>query len=102
MKFSKPETAIQVAAREASYRGAPLAYNADVQNPKALNAVLPGDVDTSTGVDGSNVFTRAPQVAWWRIWRDSVGAGPSLELYTLANHFSIIREFKIARRRAGA
>ena len=37
-----------------------LPYNADVQNPKALNAVLPADVDTSTGVDGDNVFTRAP------------------------------------------
>src|SRR5262249_34979966 len=35
-----------------SYRAPALAYNADVQNPKALNAELPADVDTSTGVDG--------------------------------------------------
>ena len=39
-----------------TYRSAALAYNADVSNPKALNADLPGDVDTSTGVDGSNVY----------------------------------------------
>ena len=45
-----------------AYRSAPLAYNTDVSNPKSLNATLPSDVDRSTGVDGSNVFTRAPQV----------------------------------------
>ncbi|GAA1795086.1 hypothetical protein GCM10009835_11400 [Planosporangium flavigriseum] len=45
------------------FRSPGLSYNADVQNPKSLNAVLPADVDTSTGVDGSNVYTRAPQVA---------------------------------------
>ena len=49
-------------APQVEYRGAPLPSNTDVQNPKALNAVLPADVDLSTGVDGTNVFTRAPQV----------------------------------------
>ena len=39
-----------------------LPANADVQNPKALNAVLPADVDTLDRGDGANVFTRAPQV----------------------------------------
>ncbi len=34
------------AAPTISYRGTPLAYNTDVQNPKALNADLPSDVDT--------------------------------------------------------
>jgi hypothetical protein len=85
-----------------SYRGAPLAYNNDVQNPKAVNAVLPADADTSTGVDGSNVFTRAPQVAWWRIWRDSVGAGPAQELYTIANHFSSTPDQRVGQRREQA
>src|SRR4029453_15619678 len=37
------------------------ASNSEGSNPKTLNAVLPADVDRSTGVDGSNVFTRAPQ-----------------------------------------
>ena len=43
-------------------RGAAATYNTDVSNPKALNAVLPADVDRSTGADGTNVFTRAVQV----------------------------------------
>ena len=60
-----------------AYRGAALAYNTDVQNPKALNADLPSDVDTSTGVDGSNVFTRAPQVGHFRVWRNGIDASGS-------------------------
>ena len=45
------------------YDTTPLAYNADVQNPKALNAVLPARAIDGTGTDGTNVYTRAPQVA---------------------------------------
>ena len=44
------------------YDTTPLAYNADVQNPKALNAVLPPRAIDGTGTDGTNVYTRAPQV----------------------------------------
>ncbi len=53
-----------------------LAFNTDIQNPKSLNAVLPGWVDTSTGVDGDNVFTRAPLVGHFRIWQEAVGLWP--------------------------
>ena len=62
------------ATPDRGYRGAALAYNTDVQNPKALNADLPSDVDTSTGVDGSDVFTRAPQVGHFRVWRNGIDA----------------------------
>ena len=44
-------------------------------------------MDTSTGVDGSNVFTRPPQVGLFRIWQNGIGNGFSLDLYALSNHF---------------
>jgi predicted extracellular nuclease len=81
-----------------SYRGAPLPYNADVSNPKALNAGLPGDVDTSTGVDGSNVFTRAPQVGHFRVWRHGIGLGAWVDLYAVSNHFSSGPDTRVGQR----
>ena len=90
-----------------AYRGAALAYNTDVQNPKALNADLPSDVDTSTGVDGSNVFTRAPQVAHFRVWRNGldangVGLGAWIDLYGISNHFSSTPNARVGQRREQA
>ena len=81
-----------------SYRGTALAYNADVSNPKALNADLPGDVDTSTGVDGSNVYTRAPQVGYFRVWRNGVGLGAWVDLYAVSNHFSSGPDTRVGQR----
>lgn len=69
------------------YRAAGLAYNTDVQNPKALNAALPDDVDTSTGVEGDDVFTRAPQVGLFRVWREGIGESVFVDLHLVANHF---------------
>jgi hypothetical protein len=83
------------------YRGAGLPTNADVQNPKALNADLPSDVDTSTGTDGPDVYTRAPQVA-----KFSVAAAPgSTDRYTLwavSNHFSSGPDRRVGQRREQA
>lgn len=73
---------------QVEYRAPGLAYNADVQNPKVLNAELPADVDRSTGVDGDAVYTRPPQVARLRVWRKQVGRGNSIDLVALSNHFS--------------
>jgi predicted extracellular nuclease len=90
------------------YRGAALPANADVQNPKALNAVLPSDVDNSTGVDGSNVYTRAPQVAKFFVAAAPVKAGASptsAEGYTLwavSNHFSSTPNARVGQRREQA
>jgi predicted extracellular nuclease len=80
------------------YRGAALEYNSDVQNPKALNADLPSDVDTSTGVDGSNVFTRPPQVALFRVWRTEIGASTFVDMYALSNHFSSTPNARVGQR----
>jgi predicted extracellular nuclease len=82
-----------------SYRSAALAYNAHVQNPKALNAVLPADVDRTTGTDGSNVFTRPPQVGLFRIWLSVVGGeGGFSELYAVSNHFSSTPDARVGQR----
>jgi hypothetical protein len=83
---------------QVTYRGMPLAYNTDVQNPKALNADLPDDVDLSTGVDGSNVFTRAPQVGLFRVWQFAVGSGPYLDVYAVSNHFSSTPNARVGQR----
>lgn len=77
-----------------TYRGDPLDYNADVSNPKALNARLPGDVDRSTGTDGSNVYTRAAQVGLFRI--------DGTTLYAVSNHFSSGPDSRIGQRREQA
>ncbi|MDG4806381.1 lamin tail domain-containing protein [Micromonospora sp. WMMD1120] len=83
------------------YRAAGLPANADVQNPKALNAVLPADVDTSTGRDGNNVFTRAPQLG-----KFSVAAAPGsterFTLYALSNHYSSGPDSRVGQRREQA
>ncbi|WP_018800122.1 lamin tail domain-containing protein [Salinispora arenicola] len=83
------------------YRAPGLPSNADVQNPKGLNAVLPPDVDTSTGQDGNNVFTRAPQLG-----RFTVAAVPgSRERFTLwaaSNHYSSGPDRRVGQRREQA
>jgi hypothetical protein len=84
------------------YRGVALAYNTEVQNPKALNADLPDDVDTSTGTDGTNVFTRAPQVGLFRVWRDGIGTSVFTDLYTISNHFSSTPDRRVGQRREQA
>ncbi len=83
---------------QVTYPSEPLAYNTDVQNPKALNAVLPDFVDTSTGVDGDNVFTRAPEVGYFRMWRDGVGASVFTDLYLIDNHFSSGPDSRVGQR----
>jgi hypothetical protein len=80
------------------YRGAALGYNTDVQNPKALNADLPDDVDLSTGSDGTNVFTRPAQVGAFRFWRDGIGTSVFIDVYALSNHFSSTPNARVGQR----
>jgi uncharacterized protein len=87
---------------QVSYRGDPLPYNTDVSNPKALNARLPSDIDRSTGTDGNNVFTRAPQVGLFRIWRDGIDVGGATDLYAISNHFSSGPDMRVGQRREQA
>lgn len=84
------------------YDGTAKAYNSDVQNPKVLNADMPDRVDVSTGTDGTDVFTRAPQVGLFRIWRDAVGTGQSLDVYLVSNHFSSTPDARVGQRREQA
>ncbi len=84
------------------YRADALPYNSDVQNPKALNAHLPSDVDRSTGTDGSNVYTRAAQVGLFRVWQDQVGVGGFVDLYAVSNHFSSGPDARVGQRREQA
>jgi predicted extracellular nuclease len=82
---------------QVDYRGTPLPANTDVANPKALNAVLPADVDTSTGVDGANVFTRAPQVALFNV-RAVPGAPEQFPLWVISNHYSSGPDTRVGQR----
>jgi predicted extracellular nuclease len=84
-----------------AYRSAALPGNADVQNPKTLNAVLPSDVDRSTGVDGSNVFTRAPQVAKFHV-AAAPGSKEQLTLWAISNHYSSGPDGRVGQRREQA
>lgn len=80
------------------YRGTALAYNTDVSNPKALNADLPDDVELDTGFDGTNVYTRPPQVGHFRIWRDGIGTSVFTDLYAISNHFSSTPDARVGQR----
>ena len=79
------------------YRAPGLASNADVSNPKTLNAELPADVDRSTGVDGVNVFTRAPQVAHFRVAAQP-GSADTYDLWAVSNHFSSTPDGRVGQR----
>jgi hypothetical protein len=86
------------------YPGEPLAFNADVDNPKALNAALPEDVaqtcsgSGATACDGVNVFSRAPQVALFRVWRGEIGVSTWTDLYLVNNHHSAGPENRVRQR----
>jgi hypothetical protein len=86
------------ASPEVEYRSNGLPYNTQVQNPKSLNAVLPADVDRSTGTDGNNVFTRAPQVGLFRVWRTGRDASVFTDVVAISNHFSSGPDTRVGQR----
>jgi len=90
-------TSVLTADHGVQYRSNGLGYNADVQNPKSLNAVLPADVDRSTGVDGNNVYTRAPQVAKFLV-ASAPGAPEAGTLWAISNHFSSTPDGRVGQR----
>jgi hypothetical protein len=92
------DTPVFGADPQIDYRVPGLPYNSDVQNPKVFNADLPPDVDTSTGVDGDYVFTRPPQVAHFRIWRETIGTSVFEDLFLLDNHFSSGPDGRVGQR----
>ncbi|GAA2131012.1 hypothetical protein [Glycomyces algeriensis] len=78
------------------------AINADVQNPKALNAALPQEVIdrcTSSGVyacNGFDVYSRPAQVAKFHL-KDKWGFKAS-EIYLINNHFSSSPNTRVLHR----
>jgi hypothetical protein len=83
------------------YSGPGLAYNTQVQNPKALNAELPDGVDLGDACDvpGVNcVFTRDPQVGLFRVWRDQIGRSAFTDVYAISNHFSSGPDSRVGQR----
>jgi uncharacterized protein len=80
-----------------AYRAPGLPGNADVSNPKVLNADLPDDVDVSTGVDGLNVYTRAPQVAHFVVAAQP-GSADTFDLWAVSNHFSSGPDGRVGQR----
>jgi uncharacterized protein len=83
---------------DVEYRSDALEYNDDVQNPKALNAELPDDVDRSTGTDGVNVFTRAPEVGLFRVWRTGKEKSVWTDVLAISNHFSSGPDTRVGQR----
>lgn len=86
------------------YPGAPLPFNADVQNPKSFNAALPADVAATctasgpTSCDGLNVYSRPAQVGLFRIWRDQIGVSTWTDVYLVNNHLSSGPEDRVRQR----
>lgn len=83
------------------YPTEPDAINADVENPKALNAALPDAVVeqcTSSGVfacNGFDVFSRPSQVAKFKV-KDK--HGKKTEIYLVNNHFSSVPDTRVLHR----
>jgi uncharacterized protein len=83
------------------YPGAALPINADVQNPKSLNAELPDGLPTPSGRDGDNVYTRAPQVAKFLV-AATPGGSERAVLWAVSNHFSSGPDSRVEQRREQA
>jgi hypothetical protein len=63
--------------------------------------VLPADVDRSTGVDGTNVFTRAPQVGLFDV-RAAPGSAEHYQVWAISNHYSSGPDSRVGQRREQA
>jgi predicted extracellular nuclease len=77
------------------YPGAGVAANADVSNPKTLNAVLPVGV---SACETSWVFPRAPDIGLFRIYSTSIGVGNYRDVYVINNHFKSTPDSCVAHR----
>lgn len=82
----------------------PSPYNAQVQNPKALNAEIDAAADEAGGdkTDGPHtIFPRAPQVALFHI-APAGATDAGVDLYLIDNHFSSGPDKRIEQRRTQA
>jgi predicted extracellular nuclease len=74
------------------YTSVPL--DADISNPKTLNAVYDGTGACET----SWVFPRAPDVGLFRIYSTSIGVGSYRDVYVIDNHFKSGPDSCVAHR----
>lgn len=70
-------------------------YDADVSNPKTMNAVLPAGI---TACETSWVFPRAVDIALFRVYSESIGHGSFSDVYVLNNHFKSGPDTCVAHR----
>jgi predicted extracellular nuclease len=77
------------------YAGAGVPANADVSNPKTLNAVLPSGI---SACETSWVFPRAPDIGLFRIFSTSIGVGSYRDVYVVDNHFKSGPDTCVAHR----
>jgi predicted extracellular nuclease len=72
-----------------------VAYNSDISNPKALNAVLP---DGISACETNWVFPRAPGIALFRIYNTSLVDSLYQDVYAINNHFKSGPDTCVAHR----
>jgi predicted extracellular nuclease len=77
------------------YAGAAVPGNADVSNPKTLNAFLPAGI---AACETSWVFPRAPDIGLFRIYSTSIGVGSYRDVYVINNHFKSGPDSCVAHR----
>ena len=77
---SSPQVVYDTAAAGVQH-GHPEPEGAERRPPRAGRS-------TRTGTDGTNVYTRAPQVAAFRLWRDGGGRASGTDVVAISNHFS--------------
>lgn len=85
-----------------AFGGAPHAMNRDSGNPRALNFSRPEMDDADGEGSGRNVFSRAPQVGRFEIFRERLDEGEPLVLYLVNNHFSSRPTDRVAQRKMQA
>jgi predicted extracellular nuclease len=69
-------------------------YDSDISNPKTLNA----EYDGNGACETSWVFPRAPGIALFRIYSDSIGEGNYHDVYVINNHFKSGPDSCVAHR----
>jgi len=84
------------------FPGKPHRMNSEIGNPRCLNAAIPDDIDADDEGWGRFVFSRAPQVALFHVFRAEAGEGAPLRLYAVNVHFSSRPDQRVAHRKAQA
>lgn len=82
------------------YAGKDAPMNREVANPKAFNAEIPESLPMDDELYSTNVFSRAVQLALFKVHAADGGQGPLL--YALCNHFSSRPNRRVSQRQEQA